>query len=186
MDVLLIRHTPVHISKSVCYGQSDIPLAPTFEADAQNVLSKVQLHPNCVVYSSPLQRCIRLAEKFSRVYTTDTRLLELNFGAWENLSWEQIPIQELNLWMADFVNMCPPDGESMHMLHQRVCAFLVELQASNHKQVIVITHAGVIRSILCECLGIPLTNAFRLQIDYGSVSRIVYNNQLPTASYINH
>jgi alpha-ribazole phosphatase len=186
MDVLLIRHTPVQIAKSVCYGQSDIPLAPTFEANAQNVLSKVQVQPGGAVYSSPLQRCIRLAEKFSRVYTTDTRLLELNFGVWENQSWEQIPIQELNPWMADFVNNCPPGGESMHMLHQRVCAFLDELQASNYNQVIVITHAGVIRSILCECLGIPLTNAFRLHIDYGSVSRIVYNNQLPTVSYTNH
>ena len=34
MEVILIRHTSVDVPPGVCYGQTDVPLKPTFEAEA--------------------------------------------------------------------------------------------------------------------------------------------------------
>ena len=185
MEVFLIRHTSVQISKSVCYGQSDIELAGTFTDEWKPVLQKLTGSSDRVVYCSPLQRCIQLAEIISPVYTTDKRLMEVNFGDWEGTEWAQIPDNQLTPWMKDFVVASPPNGESLKQLYQRVCEFLVDLLAQGHSQVVIVTHAGVIRSFVCHCLGIPLANAFRLQIDYGSVSRILFQNQLPSVAYIN-
>ena len=34
MVVYLIRHTSVDVPQGVCYGQTDVPLKPTFEEEA--------------------------------------------------------------------------------------------------------------------------------------------------------
>ena len=34
MDVILIRHTSVDVPPGVCYGQTNVPLKPTFEQEA--------------------------------------------------------------------------------------------------------------------------------------------------------
>ena len=33
MEVHLIRHTPVNISKKICYGRLDVPLLDSFNQD---------------------------------------------------------------------------------------------------------------------------------------------------------
>ena len=34
MEVILIRHTSVDVPPGMCYGQTDVPLKPTFETEA--------------------------------------------------------------------------------------------------------------------------------------------------------
>ena len=37
MKAILIRHTSVDVPKGVCYGQTDVPLAPSFPTEALRV-----------------------------------------------------------------------------------------------------------------------------------------------------
>ncbi|MDJ1472902.1 alpha-ribazole phosphatase [Cytophagaceae bacterium DM2B3-1] len=185
MEVILIRHTKVHNPRSVCYGQSDIGLASSFENEKDNIISKLTLTGQFTVYSSPAQRCTRLAETITSTYKVDTRLQEVNFGDWENTPWQDIPQLQLTPWMEDFVTIQPPNGESFQDLHTRVKEFITELQQNDFDKVIVITHAGVIRSILCDSLGIPLVNAFRLTIDYGSLSKLIFSDYPPQLKSLN-
>ncbi len=183
MEIILIRHTSVAVSKSVCYGRSNVGLADTFNAEKEILLGKLGLSGSPVVYSSPASRCTRLAESLSPAYLTDGRLHELDFGQWEMLPWSEIPESELNPWMADFVNASPLGGESFVALHRRSVDFVQEISQADDRQVIIVTHAGVIRSLLCHCLGIPLENAFRLQVDYGFVCRISYRGGVPSVRF---
>ena len=41
MPLYIIRHTSVNVSKSVCYGQSDVDLATTFEEETNVVLAQL-------------------------------------------------------------------------------------------------------------------------------------------------
>ena len=85
MDIYLIRHTKTDTKKGLCYGQSDVPLADSFYDEALQLQQKLpELNGDCKVFSSPLSRCLRLANRFSDTVTTDERLLEMNFGNWEN------------------------------------------------------------------------------------------------------
>ncbi|MCU0354361.1 MAG: alpha-ribazole phosphatase [Cytophagales bacterium] len=184
MEIYLIRHTRVAVPKSVCYGQSDVPVADTFDSDKESVLSKLSRLKNPLVYSSPASRCRVLADCLGDTVQTDERLQELHFGRWEMQPWEAISPAELNPWMDDFVHVSPPDGESFAQLHHRCLDFWAELiQANSQDAVVLVTHAGVIRSLLCHCLGVPLANAFRLAVDYGFVCRIRCLDGVPVIQF---
>ena len=173
MEIYLIRHTVPQIEKGICYGQSDISLAETFRVDTQNILNHLPVRVDAV-YSSPLSRCVKLAELINsgQKFTHDKRLMEMNFGNWEMKKWDEINQEALNEWMQDFVNVRVPSGENFIDMNNRVNEFIDELLKGDFKKVALVTHAGVIRSVLCQILEIPLRNAFKIPIDYGSITKI--------------
>lgn len=186
MEIYLVRHTKVKCSKNTCYGQSDVDLAITSEKDIQSVLDKLILEQKVPVYSSPLSRCKILANALSNSnYVCDERLMELNFGEWELKCWDALDRNSLENWANDFVNIKCPSGESFRNLYDRSNSFIKELIMEKYDTAILVTHAGVIRAILCEALGMPLKNAFNINLDYGSISKITINNLIVSIDYIN-
>lgn len=184
MEIYLIRHTTPKVDKGVCYGQSDLELSDTFSEELDAVLHKI---PDDFdrVFSSPLHRCSKLAMHISADATTDPRLMELDFGEWENKRWEDIELPALNRWMDDFVNIPPPKGESFIDLQNRVVPAWTMITKQEVEKIAIVTHAGVIRVILSEILGFPLQNAFKIKLDYGKVSKIQISEGLCTLEYIN-
>lgn len=61
MVIYLMRHTAVDVPQGVCYGQTDVPLKPTFETEATQTAANLQGLSFDKVYTSPLTRCVRLA-----------------------------------------------------------------------------------------------------------------------------
>ncbi|MEM9987685.1 MAG: alpha-ribazole phosphatase [Bacteroidota bacterium] len=171
MEIYLIRHTVPKIAKGICYGQTDIELDETrFEEQVRTILHK--LPPNLDrVYSSPLARCRRLAQRLPGPVEVDPRLMELDFGRWENKKWEEIDPETLGAWMEDFVRAKAGKGESYLDLHDRTVAFIEALSAKARQDqcLAIVTHAGNIRSFVSYLLGLPLENSFRLQVEHGAV-----------------
>jgi len=175
MEIILIRHTTPKIAKGICYGQSDIDVTDTFLEEIKPILNKVDLNnTETVYYSSPLKRCKKLAEKLSSKVHYDDRLKELNFGDWELQNWNDINKLELDVWMNNFVNVPATNGESYLDLHARTTAFLSEIATQNHKRVVIITHAGVMRSLHSFIHKIPLEKSFDLKLQYAQILEIVY------------
>jgi alpha-ribazole phosphatase len=178
MEIYLIRHTAVGVAKGICYGQSDVPLAATFEEDAQQVQAKLALHlpelASAIVFSSPAQRCTRLAQALGLEPLLEPKLWEMNFGVWEMQPWSDLPASETQAWMENFVEISPPGGENFLALQQRASQFFKHLPHHEANPVVIISHAGVIRSIICETIGLPLSNAFQIELDYGSISKLIY------------
>lgn len=178
MEILLIRHTTPNIEKGICYGQSDIDITDGFTEEVSNIKKKIPssfLDVN--VYSSPLIRCRKLAEALFSEINFDNRLKELNFGDWELKKWNNIDKNELDIWMNDFVNIPTKNGESYKNLHQRTTQFLQELQHQNIKKCIIITHAGVIRSLCAFANGISLDKSFELSVSYGEIINLTIHNE---------
>ena len=172
MEIYILRHTRVAVKDGTCYGQSDVPLANTFEDEAENL--KKKLHTNFdAIYSSPSQRCTKLAAIFADAgYITDRRLMEMDFGDWENKRWEDLSGNFFDIWMKDFVNIKAENGESLAELYERVISFLDELLRSSYEKVLIISHSGVIRCIGAYILEIPLKNIFKFPVEFGNVYRI--------------
>jgi alpha-ribazole phosphatase len=172
MEIYLIRHTEVKGSKTICYGQSNPPLADTFLEEAAAIKAKLSTDFDAI-YSSPLLRCKLLAEKlgYQNIQIVEA-LMEVNFGTWEGIPWNEIPQTELDPWMADFVNAAPPLGESLLNMYQRISGFTESLRTQPHKKVLIIAHAGVIRNIFSYILNIPLANIFNISVSYGEIFRI--------------
>ena len=176
MEVYLVRHTETVCEKGICYGQSDVGILEPYDVIFETILS--QLPQEAILYSSPLQRCVVLAKHIQEhikldFITEDPRLMEMNFGDWELKSWDDIPQEVLNPWMTDFVNVRVPNGESFVDLNERVIDFLEnEIQKNTDKPLIIVAHAGVIRSILCKINNLPLEEAFKSKLDFGAVVKI--------------
>jgi alpha-ribazole phosphatase len=171
LTLYLLRHPRPLIAPGICYGQLDVAAE-----DPAPIVARLrrELPPGLPVWSSPLQRCRTLAEALQPAPRLDARLMELDFGAWEGRPWDDIARPELDAWAADVDGYAPPGGEAPHQLQRRVLAFVGALPAGAH---LVVTHAGVIRTLLAAAADETLAAALqRPAPDYGSLTRLDYSS----------
>ena len=173
MNLTFIRHTSVAVEPGICYGQSDVGLSSTFEAEAQQVCSKLQQSPFDAVYSSPLSRCLKLA-CFCGYHepVIDNRLMELNFGDWEMKTWTDIQDPQLQHWFDNWLDATPTGGESFASMIVRVKEFMETLKTQPFHDVIIFTHAGVIRAAGILAGTFQAAEAFDYKVGYGDAFKI--------------
>ncbi len=187
MQLYLIRHTTPAVPSGVCYGQSDVDVAATFFDEAEKVRHKIAHVTPVATYSSPLSRAAKLAASLKLGPARhDARLMELDFGAWEMQAWDDIPREQLDRWGNDYICIAPPGGETYVELHRRVMEVLQELRVRHAGEtVVVVTHAGVIRALLAEVLGLPLTEVFRFHLDFAGITLLQFTEGLPSVGFVN-
>ena len=143
----LVRHLAPQVEAGVCYGRTDLAVAPGRMAEALPALRE-QLPAGLPVYSSPLRRCAELAAALAGgKVVIDARLSELDFGSWEMRAWDGIPKAEIDAWAADLAGYRPGGAENVTEMAERISAFHAGLPP---EPAIVICHAGAIR-LLAAC-----------------------------------
>lgn len=165
MQLYLIRHPKPDIDAGICYGRSDIGLADDPVACAAALRDR--LPATAVVCTSPLRRCLELAQALSATPVIDERLVEMDFGAWEMRRWDDIPRREIDAWAADPAGYAPPGGESPSALRARVRAFLADRRGE--RDVVVVTHGGVMKLFVAEVLALPVERWSAMRFAYGEV-----------------
>jgi len=177
MEIYLIRHTTPLITKGLIYGQMDVKLADTFLEEKEIICKQLPISLNAI-YSSPSSRCSQLASRIALtypeiIYKEDKALYELNFGDWEGQTWDTVNRNDSEIWMNDFVNLSPPNGETMLQMQSRVLTFWAALLLQPHEKVAVITHGGVIRILLAHQRSIALKDAFSINVNMGEVVKLL-------------
>ena len=134
------------------------------------------------IIASPLIRCADFARALSQrldlPLSLDPRLVELDFGAWEGRSAADLMVSDaeaLGRFWADPVTHAPPGGESLPAFQDRVLAAWQDLTAqalTNRERLLVISHGGVIRVILCTLLDHPLERLLELDVSHASLTRV--------------
>jgi alpha-ribazole phosphatase len=166
--VFLIRHPRPAVAEGVCYGATDLDLADDALACATRLRGVLPTH--VPLFSSSMRRCRRLAEALHPAVRYDTRLCEMDFGAWELQPWSRIPRAELDAWAAAPITYVPPGGESVASMRARVTAFLNEHHRPGGEDFAVVTHAGVIRIIVGKLKGLDEASWLNLRIGYGELT----------------
>ena len=166
MHLHLIRHPKPLIETGICYGRLDC-LAEDAVSAAASLLA--ELPAGLPVWSSPLRRCRDLAQLLNAKFVIDDRLAEMNFGVWEGRRWDDIPRAELDAWAADVAGYAPPGGESPRELQRRALDFVAALDVP---EAVIVTHAGVIRTLLAPWQGLPPERWTELNFAYGSCTRV--------------
>ena len=170
MELILVRHTRPLVAENVCYGATDLELAPTFEDEAARVIETLPTADRLV--TSPLSRCRRLAERIGAarrlVPVVDARLREMDFGAWEGVTWNAIPRAELDAWGADFLDARPHGGESVRMLYDRARSAVADYRKTGQSHIMV-THAGVIKAVRAQD---RYPNAWKANVAFGGTVRL--------------
>jgi broad specificity phosphatase PhoE len=179
--LLLVRHGETLANREYRYiGVKDEPLSSHGQAQAQQLAQAVAIFPVAAVYSSPLQRAyqtaIPIAERHALEALKADALRECHFGTWEGLSRAEVlarspedahHLQECERDMA----MAPPAGESFADMQKRVCAAVSQLARAHSTQTIVlVSHVGPIKALLCAAMGAPLTSSFHIFLDPATIS----------------
>ncbi|PWD98414.1 alpha-ribazole phosphatase [Marinilabilia rubra] len=178
-NIYFIRHPKTEAPPDVCYGNSDVkPTLQSLETAVDKVRSKLKVTDVDICYSSPLSRCTMLAEALMEdaMVVTSERIREIDFGRWEMVPWSDIPSDEQKEWGEDFINCKVHGGENFYDVQRRVLAFLDELVNTDHSNIIVVTHAGLLRALLAHLLEASPRKIFSMQIDYGDVICLEWHN----------
>ena len=116
-----------------------------------------------------------LAKKRGIVPLVDPRLDEIDIGIVEYLSDEEIPLQYPEVWRAlvdqdrDFRW---PEGETGSEALARIAAFVDEKKMTDVGNILVVTHDGLIRLLVCHVLDLAVYQRFNLKVDTASVTEI--------------
>lgn len=149
MALILLRHTRPLGAEGLCYGRTDLALDDSFGAESTR-LSR-ELPEIARIVTSPLSRCHRLAQVLAEVRGLPVQvlpdLIEMDFGAWEGLRWDDVPRAELDQWSADFHHARPHGGESVAQLLARARAAM-DAATTGTAPVLAVTHAGIIKAAL--------------------------------------
>jgi len=170
----LLRHGDV-IGGSCYRGITDDPLSPLGWKQMQQAL--IDQPPWNIILSSPLLRCYAFSQSLAKdlhcpLISVDA-FQEINFGDWEGKTADQINPIQLSKYYADPSRYPPPNGESFQPFQERVTqAWQNILTQYPDKKILLITHAGVIRVILAQVLGLDLAHSFKIKIAHACFSRI--------------
>ncbi|MCA9977788.1 MAG: alpha-ribazole phosphatase [Chloroflexota bacterium] len=182
--LLLVRHGETDLNAHHQFqGQMDMPLNDHGRMQAQALHPLLVAEPIAAVYVSDLQRAeetraLVLAGR-DIATITDQRLRELNFGAWEGLTYDDIQAQDaaaLAAWEADMLNHAPPRGETLAQFAARVQAVVADIRAqyADGETVLVVAHGGVLQLILCAALNLPPTAYWQFQVKPASLAEVVF------------
>jgi alpha-ribazole phosphatase len=160
MKHIFIRHPKLQGMQGICYGALDVVVPET--VILQNAETLKETLPPLPIISSPLQRCLALAKSLSANARQDTRLLEMNFGAWQGKAWDDIDRVQLERWANDVTKFHPPKGENFIEVISRVSEFLHDASEPH----IFITHAGVIRAAHFLLGGLDVMDAASVDVPY--------------------
>ncbi len=158
MALWIVRHATPLVASGVCYGALDVAADTQHTLQAARALAQA-LPVQCQVRVSPLQRCIQLADALSDMRPelkpqTDTRLREMDFGTWEGVAWDAIPLAAMQAWTDDFGAHRFGGAESANEVLARVADVWDAAMQHPDKVQVWITHAGVARAVQLLSQGI--------------------------------
>lgn len=162
--IYLVRHGESEANVQKRYsGITDVDLSEKGKLQAVAAGKRLLTEKISNVYSSPLKRagdtakiiCREINLDENKIITEDC-LIEVNFGVFENLTWDEIILkykEESEKWIYERHKYKFPDGESYDDIIKRTADFIDSVPDNS----LIVTHFGVIQSILLY-LGISDDN----------------------------
>jgi broad specificity phosphatase PhoE len=162
--LVLVRHGETDWNRERRYqGHADQPLNDAGRSQALELASRLREEPVTALYTSPLRRASEtaqiLADGFDLVARTLDALLEIDVGAWEGLTVEEVreryPDRVDEDWRSGW-----EDGETYDELERRVVPALIELGPRHEGgHVLAVTHAGPLRAAIAASMGLSYDDA---------------------------
>jgi alpha-ribazole phosphatase len=192
--LLLVRHAqPTEEARGRCYGSLDISLSVDGQRHAQPLANTLDGIALSAVYTSPSRRAVETASPLATVNglapIVEPRLRELDFGEFEGERYEEIERSHPELyrqWMETPTLVQFPGGESYAALRTRALEVMEGIRERQRGETIaVVSHGGVLRAMLAECLLMPNEALFRLELSYGAISIVDWIDSMPSVRLMN-
>lgn len=177
--LLLVRHGETELKSSKrLWGHTDVKLSALGLKQAERLRDRLATQKIDAIYSSDLQRALAtakiIASRYQAEVTACAELREINFGKIEGLNFEEI-IQLYPELVKSLMQRGPnlkfPGGESLDELSNRVSKFVDRLKKhTTEETILIVVHSGVLRTLICQLLGIELWHIYQFVPDLASLS----------------
>ena len=172
--IYLIRHGAVAETNLGHYiGSTDVSLSEKGRQSLKAINEQLGYPYAERIYSSPLHRCTETCSVIypGRTVQTVGALSECDFGEWEGKTAADLAGNAAFAdWLQNSDKTPPPGGESGKQFASRVCKgferIVKELSADNIRTAAIVTHGGVIMTILAM-FGLPQAESDRWRMDNG-------------------
>jgi broad specificity phosphatase PhoE len=163
--ILLTRHGETAWNLERRYqGHGDSPLTGRGLEQARCLARRLAHEPIYAVYCSDLARARLTAEAVvagrGLPVVVDPAWRELNYGAWEGLTRQEIDARFSEAWarrLADPAHGAPPGGESRSALQRRAVAALTAVRDRHAgRTVLVVTHSGLLMALGAWLRGVDI------------------------------
>lgn len=173
--ILLIRHAAHgHLGETLTGRLDGVPLSDDGRAQAARLAERLAAEPIACVFTSPRQRAretaAAIAGPHELVPGVAHEIDEIDFGLWTGKRFAELDGDPAwDCWNARRGDGVVPGGEAAAAAQARAFGFL---QALGDGPVAVVTHADIIRSVVCAVLGLSLDHLLRFDVDAASVTRL--------------
>jgi broad specificity phosphatase PhoE len=162
--LVLVRHGETDWNRERRFqGRADQPLNEAGRDQARALAKLLHDEPVSALYTSPLRRASETAEILAETFGLQAKpldaLLEIDVGAWEGLTIDEVramhPEQADEDWRSGW-----DDGETYEELSKRVVPALMELGLKHEgNQVLAVTHAGPLRAAIAASMRLSYDDA---------------------------
>ncbi len=166
MRIYLVRHgSTIWNEKMLWQGRKNVPLSEKGKKEIRLLALRFASVPVDKIYSSPLSRAVETAKEIAKVHGLNVEILEdlieADFSRWEGKKGSYIKENDpaYEIWSSD------PDAtidgiEPVKMVHERAKRALDFIMKNGGEEIVVVSHAMLMRMIICEILKMDL-RAFR-------------------------
>ena len=170
--VFLLRHGDT--GRQGCYiGSTDVPLSTEGSLQIGRIAGILQRENITRIFCSPMLRCRESCDRLDLRCACEYHdsLKEIDFGRWEGKRFAEIAESDGPLvaaWTKDPEHFRFPAGEPVAGFRQRVVACRELILAAPEPRLLLVTHGGVIRHLLCIMLGLPAEKYLAFDVQPGS------------------
>ena len=183
--IILIRHGETDWNRDQVFrGRIDVALNDVGITQARAVQESLQQRKIDGVYSSPLSRAFVTAEivgeKRDVRVQVEEGFTDIDFGAWQGLSHQQVKEEYNDLyeaWRSQPQEVTFPGGESLQEVQRRSVGALEKVIKSNPgKTLALVSHRVVLKVLLCSILGLELSRFWYIRQDTCAINRCEYKD----------
>lgn len=183
--LILVRHGETTWNQEGKFlGHSDPGLNETGEFQARKAADILRGETIDQIFSSDALRAIEtsliIAQGHDVCVKVMSSLREINFGAWEGLTFEEIQTRYpvlLNKWLEDPFKVRIPDGETAEEVWCRVLEAweVISAGTSDKDTVVIVAHGGPLRLLACHLTGIDSSRQWEFTLGHGEIFTIERN-----------
>jgi len=169
-SLALLRHGPTSWNREHrLQGRADLGL----DAAGRDAVKGWRLPPDLSArrwLTSPLARAVETAALLGLSATSEPRLIEMDWGAWEGRRPQELRREEPRFAREEArgLDLAPPGGESPRAVQLRLAPLLAQLAAED-AAVGAVSHKGVIRAVLALATGWDMLGKAPVRLDWDAI-----------------
>ncbi|MBI4373837.1 MAG: histidine phosphatase family protein [Deltaproteobacteria bacterium] len=184
LEILFIRHGETDWNKNRrIMGHRPVPLNREGIRQVEETANSLDSIDIKAVYTSPLKRTVQTSRILARGRSVRLveapELTEIDYGDWVGKTFDEVGrYPAFRLYHTDPAKAQAPSGEKMKDVYRRGISWVEKIRKEHKKgRIIAVSHADVIKAILCHYLDLDLNNMLKIRIDNGSVSILWINEK---------